>query len=166
VYRKVGESLNKGEFAKHHNAYLNDYIKFADAKALAIITINGLIIRVLFNYLTNNLVETKYFFTLISCILLLTAIFFAVLVVYPRTSAKNSKGLIFWENVSSMDKNEFLTEVRKIKEEDLLEKVIEQNYFLSVTATKKYNILRKGFWFSGIGYTGLIIAGLFWTFGG
>jgi hypothetical protein len=162
----VGEKMEKVDFAKHHNSYLNDYIKFADAKALAIITINGLIIRILFNYLTNNLVETKYFFTLISCILLLIAIFFAVLVVYPRTSAKNSKGLIFWENVSSMDKEEYLTEVMQIKEEDLLEKVIEQNYFLSKTATMKYKVLRKGFWFSGFGYVGLIIAGLFWVFGG
>lgn len=157
--------MNKGDFAKHHNSYLNDYIKFADAKALAIITINGLIIRILFNYLSNNLVETKYFFTLISCILLLVAIFFAVLVVYPRTSAKNSKGIIFWDNVSSIDKGEYVREVMNIKEEDLLERVIEQNYFLSRTATMKYKVLRKGFLFSGVGYIGLIIAGLFWVFG-
>ena len=158
--------MRKEDFAKHHNSYLNDYIKFADAKALAIITINGLIIRILFDYLTNNLVATKYFFTLISCILLVIAIFFAVLVVYPRTSAKNLKGLIFWENVSAMDKEEYLTDVKHITEEDLLEKVIEQNYFLSKTATMKYNVLRRGFWFSGLGYLGLIIAGLFWVFGG
>lgn len=162
----MGERMNKGDFAKHHNSYLNDYIKFADAKALVIITINGLVIRILFDYLTNNLVATKYFFTLISCVLLLSAIFFSVLVVYPRTSAKNSKGLIFWENVSSMDKEEYLKEVKEIKEEDLLEKVIEQNYFLSKTATMKYKVLRIGFWFSGFGYVCLIIAGLFWIFGG
>lgn len=158
--------MDKGDFAKQHNSYLNDYIKFADAKALAIITLNGLIIRILFDYLTNNLGATKYFFTLISCVLLLVAIFFAVLVVYPRTSAKNAKGLIFWENVSSMDKEEYLTELIQIKEEDLLEKVVEQNYFLSKTATMKYKVLRRGFWFSGFGYVGLTIAGLFWVFGG
>lgn len=162
----MGEKVDKGDFAKHHNSYLNDYIKFADAKAVAIITINGLIIRVLFDYLTNNLLATKYFFTLVSCILLLIAIFFAVLVVYPRTSAKNSKGLIFWENVSAMNKKEYLTEVMQIKEEDLLEKVIEQNYFLSKTATLKYKVLKKGFLFSSFGYVGLIIAGLFWIFSG
>lgn len=150
--------MEKVDFAKHHNSYLNEYIRFADAKALAIITINGLIIKILFNYLTNNLVETKYFFTLISCVLLLIAIFFAALVVYPRTSAKNSKGIIFWENVSLKDKEEYLRELKQIEEEDLLEKVIEQNYYLSVTATKKYSVLRKGFWFSGLGYFCLIIA--------
>ena len=55
--------------------------------------------------------------------------------------------------------------MRHIEEENLLEKVIEQNYYLSKTATMKYTVLRKGFWFSGLGYVGLIIAGLFWIFG-
>lgn len=158
--------MEKGDFVKHHNSYLNDYIKFADAKALAIITVNGLIISIIYKYLSNNLVETKYFFVLTSCILLFFAIFFAVLVVYPRTSAKNSNGLIFWENVSSLDKEKYMTEVLNTEEEGLLEKMIEQNYFLSKTATRKYKVLRKGFWFSGFGYACLIVAGLFWMFGG
>lgn len=58
-----------------------------------------------------------------------------------------------------------MREMRHIEEENLLEKVIEQNYYLSKTATMKYTVLRKGFWFSGLGYVGLIIAGLFWIFG-
>ncbi|KGX83132.1 Pycsar system effector family protein [Pontibacillus marinus] len=157
--------MNKEEFSKIHHTYLNDYIKFADAKALALITINGLIIRVLFSYLTNNLMETKYFFALTSCILLLIAIFLAVLVVYPRTSDKNKKGLIFWENVSNMEKDNFLSELKEIDENELLNKFNEQNYFLACTASKKYSILRKGFLFTGLGFIGLIIAGLFWIFG-
>ena len=45
--------MKKDEFIKLHQSYLSDYIKFADAKALAIITINGFILKFKLNLFLN-----------------------------------------------------------------------------------------------------------------
>lgn len=153
---------NKDDFVKHHHNYLNDYIKFADAKALGVITINGLVMKMVYDHLTNNINETKYFLLLLGFILLIIGIVFSALVVFPRTSDKQEKGLIFWENVNSFVKDEYVKEINNISEKELFDKMVEQNYFLAVTATKKYSVLRLAFLFSFLGYLLLVITGLFW----
>ena len=45
--------MKKDEYIKLHQSYLNEYIKFADAKALAIISINGFILN--FNFSKRNI---------------------------------------------------------------------------------------------------------------
>ncbi|OOR02893.1 hypothetical protein BW900_29985 [Bacillus mycoides] len=155
-------SNEKIDFIKHHHNYLNDYIKFADVKAAGLVTANGLIIRLLFSSLSNNVYETIHFFSLFGCLVLLISIIFSILVVVPRTNAKASKGLIFWENVFAMDKEEFIKEVSEISSEDLNKKLIEQNYFLAATANKKYVVLRRAFHVSFLGYILLAIAAVIW----
>ncbi|MGG1757063.1 hypothetical protein ABDI09_14680, partial [Geobacillus stearothermophilus] len=54
--------------------------------------------------------------------------------------------------------------VEEISEKELFEKLIEQNYFLAQTSSKKYSILRKAFVFSFIGYLLLVVSGIFWIF--
>lgn len=155
---------NKIGFIKHHHDYLNDYIKFADAKALGVITINGLVMKMVYDHLTNNFNETKYFLLLIGFILLALGIVFSALVVLPRTSNKEKRGLIFWDNVSSFERDDYIKEIKNISDEELFEKVVEQNYFLALTAAKKYSVLRLAFLFSFFGYSLLAISGLFWLF--
>lgn len=156
--------IDKWDFVKQHHSYLNDYIKFADAKALGVITINGLLIKLVFKYLSNDFDETKHFILLMGAVLLLLGIFFAIYVVFPRTGYSNDKGLIFWENVVAMNREEFINSVEEISEKKLFEKFIEQNYFLAQTSSKKYSILRKAFVFSFIGYLLLVVSGVFWIF--
>ncbi|KGP89950.1 hypothetical protein N780_07645 [Pontibacillus chungwhensis BH030062] len=154
--------MDKVDFAKHHNTYISDYIKFADAKSLAIVTINGLIIRVLFTNIGNISLMPVYISTLISCGLLILGVIFAARVILPRTSNKNEKGLIFWGNVSSWEKDAYVNEVIEIHEKNLLQKLIEQNYFLAKTATSKYNVLRQAFIITFIGLSGLVVSGVLW----
>ena len=39
------------------------------------------------------------------------------------------KELFFWDNINSMGEKEFIEKVKFEKEEELLEKTIQQNYF-------------------------------------
>ncbi|MBE2919861.1 hypothetical protein HPK02_13855 [Anoxybacillus flavithermus] len=156
--------IDKWDFVKQHHSYLNDYIKFADAKALGVITINGLLVKLVFKYLSNDFSETKHFLLLMGAILLLLGIFFAIYMVFPRTGYSNDQGLIFWENVVAMNRENFINSVKEISEKELFEKLIEQNYFLAQTSSKKYSILRKAFVFSFIGYLLLVVSGVFWIF--
>lgn len=153
---------NKGEFVKHHHDYLNNYIKFADAKALGVITINGLVMKMVYGYLTNNMNDTKSFILLSGFVLLIIGIVLSVLVVFPRTTNKRVSGLIFWENVNCFEKSEYIDQINSISEQKLFNKMVEQNYYLAKTVTRKYSILRKAFLFSLLGYILLIVAGLFW----
>ncbi|UXS29339.1 DUF5706 domain-containing protein [Staphylococcus delphini] len=149
--------MKKDEFIKLHQSYLSDYIKFADAKALAIITINGFILK--FNLFNIN--NTQYFFNFIGFISLVISIVLAAYVVYPRTNNKSEKGIIFWDNVNRVKEEEFLNQIKLETEETLQDKIIQQNYFLAKTASRKYKILRIIFFVSAGGYFCLLLSSIF-----
>ncbi|UXV42429.1 Pycsar system effector family protein [Staphylococcus simulans] len=149
--------MKKDEFIKLHQSYLNNYIKFAYAKALAIITINGFILK--FN--SSNINNAQYFFDFIGFISLVISIVLAAYVVYPRTNNKSEKGIIFWDNVNRVKEEEFLNQIKLETEETLQDKIIQQNYFLAKTASRKYKILRIIFFVSAGGYFCLLLSSIF-----
>lgn len=153
---------NKYDFIKHHHDYLNDYIKFADAKALGVITINGLALNMIYRQLSDSMFDIKYLLLLLAFFLISIGIILSACVLLPRTSEKNHKGIIFWENVISYKKNEYVSEIYNISERTLIDKMVEQNYFLSSTATKKYSALRKAFFCSFWGYWFIVLSIIFW----
>ncbi|HDH6812683.1 TPA: hypothetical protein PI969_002653, partial [Staphylococcus aureus] len=81
--------------------------------------------------------------------------------VYPRTNNRSEKGIIFWDNINSMGEKEFIDKVKFEKEEELLEMMIQQNYFLAKTASMKYSIIRKVFIISALGYFCLLFSSIF-----
>lgn len=87
--------MKKDEFIKLHQSYLNEYIKFADAKALAIISINGFILN--FNFSKRNIKfhNTEDIFNFTAFILLIITIILAAFAVYPRTNNRSEKELFF-----------------------------------------------------------------------
>lgn len=153
--------MKKDEFIKLHQSYLNEYIKFADAKALAIISINGFILN--FNFSKHNIKfhNTEDIFNFVAFILLIITIILAAFAVYPRTNNRSEKGIIFWDNINSMGEKEFIDKVKFEKEEELLEMMIQQNYFLAKTASMKYSIIRKVFIISALGYFCLLFSSIF-----
>ncbi|HGO3371764.1 TPA: hypothetical protein ACK00X_002348, partial [Staphylococcus aureus] len=56
---------------------------------------------------------------------------------------------------------EFIEKVKFEKEEELLEKTIQQNYFLAKTASMKYSIIRNVFIISALGYLCLLFSSIF-----
>lgn len=153
--------MKKDEFIKLHQSYLSDYIKFADAKALAIITINGFILKFNFSNININFNNTQSFFNFIGFISLVISIVLAAYVVYPRTNNKSEKGIIFWDNVNRVKEEEFLNQIKLETEETLQDKIIQQNYFLAKTASMKYAVLRKIFMISTFGYFWLLLSSVF-----
>ncbi|UTI88098.1 DUF5706 domain-containing protein [Mammaliicoccus sciuri] len=159
--------MKKDDFIKLHQSYLSDYIKFADAKALAIITINGFILKFNFSNININFNNTQSFFNFIGFISLVISIVLAAYVVYPRTNNKSEKGIIFWDNVNRVKEEEFLNQIKLETEETLQDKIIQQNYFLAKTkrggkrASRKYKILRIIFFVSAGGYFCLLLSSIF-----
>lgn len=153
--------MKKDEFIKLHQSYLSDYIKFADAKALAIITINGFILKFNFSNININFNNTQSFFNFIGFISLVISIVLAAYVVYPRTNNKSEKGIIFWDNVNRVKEEEFLNQIKLETEETLQDKIIQQNYFLAKTVSMKYAVLRKIFMISTFGYFCLLLSSVF-----
>ncbi|WP_457824480.1 hypothetical protein [Staphylococcus aureus] len=101
-------NVKKDEFINLHQNYLNDYIKFADGKALAILSINAFVLKFNFSKLNLNLNNTEMFFHFIAYILLIFTIIMSAFVIYPRTNNKSSEGIIFWDNISRMKEKEFI----------------------------------------------------------
>src|SRR5699024_11642754 len=103
--------MKKDEFIKLHQSYLSDYIKFADAKALAIITINGFILKFKFSNININFNNTQSFFNFLGFISLVISIVLAAYVVYRSTYNKSEKGIIFWYIVNRVNEEEFINKI-------------------------------------------------------
>lgn len=152
--------MEKKSFLTHQNTYLCEHIKFADIKAGASATINIAIITIIFPCVKLDLIKSVNFFRLIGIIVLVISIMISLIVMFPRTSNKNIKGIIFWGNIVQMDCNEYIEEVTNIDNDELSKRFIEQNYYLSKTCNRKYNSLKWGFISTFIGYSLLIISAI------
>lgn len=122
-------NVKKDEFIKLHQSYLNEYIKFADAKALAIISINGFILN--FNFSKRNIKfhNTEDIFNFTAFILLIITIILAAFAVYPRTNNRSEKGIIFWDNINSMGEKEFIEKVKFEKRKNYLKNDTTKLFF-------------------------------------
>lgn len=153
---------SKKEFIYSQNSYLNNYIQFADTKSAVFITINGILIGFLYTQLKSllplNLLESKQFTLTTSILLLLVSYIFLFLVIFPRRNYKNGNSIVFWEDVARhSDVTSYKLQVSGVELSEFEEIMIEQNYYLSKTATKKYKNLHLSFIFSISSYTLLVI---------
>lgn len=152
----------KDGFSLFHNQYLNSYIQFADTKAAIFISINGVILGYIFTQLKGLGVidcSNKTHLTLvISIVFIAVSYYFLCSVIFPRRKFKNGKGVIFWDEVITYNTAENYSEkVLSLTDEDLEKLMIQQNFYLSKTANKKYKALFGSFVFSFLGYISLFI---------
>ena len=151
---------NLNEFIYNHNTYLHHYISLADSKALVIITLNSVIGTFIYKNLVNSTFEIQdrtLCILLISGILLLVSYIFSLSVVFPRTSNKNGNGIIFWEDIITTSKEDYLNKV--VNTPSILDSMIEQNYYLAKKKKKKYQYLRTCFIVSFTSYAFLALYG-------
>lgn len=161
-------TMKNFDFAKHINEYLNSYIRLADTKAGVIIAlsigfitllINQNIIEFLYAEYLNTLIKMPAFYILtISLILLVLGLIFSIVVIFPRTSIKGKEGLIFWDNIKNIKKNEYIQKVLELNDKDIINCILEHNHDLAEVAGKKYRYLRLSIWIATIGLLlGLLI---------
>ena len=159
-------NLRKYDFVKHINDYLHGYIKFADTKAGVIIALSIGFITILFNQkiheplfkmckgqLFNNLL---FYLTIVTFLSIMIGLFFAISVIFPRTSPQRTKSLIFWENILEHKKEEYKTKIKELNTQEIIDSLSEHNYLVASVSNQKYKGLKVSMIFSFVG----IILGL------
>lgn len=123
---------------------VKDWIKFSDAKAVAIIGINGFILSLIFSNIEIVKLITKLFILKILLILivifLIISIFYAIVCLYPQKT-ETYKNVIYYKSISEKfnSSEDYSCEVEKlITEKSLKEQLSKQIYQISTVATKKY----------------------------
>ncbi|QSO49183.1 Pycsar system effector family protein [Alicyclobacillus mengziensis] len=141
------------DFNKNEMSYLNDYIKFADTKAGALVGLDGLMLKFDLNQFATPLTYTpSQLIGILALVILLLAIVLDVLVVFPRTGSKPRRGAIFWDNVVQFKRAaQYQSYVLGLDENELNKIMAEQNFHLAETAHRKYHVLKSAFWASAFG---------------
>lgn len=154
--------MNRTDYSRLEITYLTDNIKFADSKAAFLIGMDGLLLRAAVDYfksagikfesLLESLTLYERFFLIFGSASLIVGIMLSIAVVFPRRSSGLTRGFIFWESIARYPSaDEYTKDLMNVTEDELDRKMAEQHYYVSITATKKYKMLRRAFWASSIG---------------
>ncbi|MCP1144676.1 Pycsar system effector family protein [Lysinibacillus endophyticus] len=141
----------KTNYSNNENVYLNNSIRFADTKAAALVAVNGLVAKFVFD-LINQQDKILQIETIIGFIFLMVGIGLSVLVVFPQKANSRTKGIIYWENIIQMDLDEYINTVEEMPPKELRKQILITNYIQSKILTKKFTYLRYAFISSLIGY--------------
>lgn len=154
--------MNRTDYNRFEITYLTDNIKFADSKAGVLVAIDGLLLRAAIDYfnvtgitfesLLQSLTISERFSLIFGSACLIIGLVLSVAVVFPRRGSKAKRGFVFWESIARYPSaNEYAKELMNITEDELDKKMAEQQYYVSLTATGKYKMLRWAFWASSVG---------------
>jgi len=143
--------LNDGQkydYHKHNLVYISDYIKFADTKTGVALSLNLLLLGFLGaeskgRGITNlSILDVGMY---LSLIILLTSVFFFILILWPRFS-KNTDLYMSWGGIGSFSNSkDYIERLDSKSKEAFLKDLAIQNYELSKVAIKKYFYLKLGF---------------------
>lgn len=154
--------MNRTDYNRFEISYITDNIKFADSKAGILIGMDGLLLRaaveyfnsagITFESLLESLVLSERFFLIFGSASLIVGIILSIAVVFPRRGSGVKRGFVFWESIAQYPSAaDYTKDLMEITEEELDRKMAEQQYYVSLAATKKYNMLRRAFWASSLG---------------
>ncbi len=154
--------MNRTDYNRFEMGYLTDNIKFADSKAGVLIGMDGLLLRgaieyyksagITFETLLESFTSVGRFSVIFGSAFLILGIVLSLAVVFPRRGSGSRKGLVFWENIAKYrSADDYMDDLMKVTDDELDRKMAEQQYYVSITATKKYHMLRRAFWASSAG---------------
>lgn len=154
--------MNRTDYNRFEIAYLTDNIKFADSKAGVLIGMDGLLLRAAIDYfksagitfesLLESLASVGRFSVIFGSAFLILGIILSLAVVFPRRGPGVKRGFVFWESIAKYSSaDEYIKDVMDIADDELDRKMAEQQYYVAMTATKKYLMLRRAFWTSSMG---------------
>lgn len=130
----INQKSSQG-FGKGVNDYLNHYITVSDAKAVAFLALNFIIIQFLLkdHFFSAWGLPLQFIALAFHSLSLLTAAY----VIFPRLP-RGSKGLIFWEDIRELKTPElYETEVAGIQKERIEQEYAHQNFYISTVVHKK-----------------------------
>lgn len=148
--------MNRTDYNRFEIGYLTDNIKFADSKAGVLIGMDGLMLRAAVDFFNSAGITSDSLFAsstslghisvILGAAFLIAGIILSLAVVFPRRGSGIQRGFVFWESIAKYPSaDEYTKDVMNITEEELDRKMSQQQYFVSLTATKKYNMLRRAF---------------------
>ena len=153
------------EFLWNTHQYLNEYIRFADAKAFGVVAMNVAILGGLMSVNVGHLVQTAEWtfspdwkFTagvvcaLCAIGLLVASLLFCIMVVIPRLTPKSVRHLVFWDGVLSYPSpSDYHEAVMSNSEAALNRAVGEHIHQLSTVASKKFYAIRQAIVLAAVG---------------
>lgn len=150
--------------------YISTYITLADAKAGFTLGIaGGLLATTYLNGSKIFQINLKMwgivdFLTFAGLLCLAGAIYFSLLVVWPRTPVSKKKGFCSWVHIANYKTSEeYLKDITLANDGKMVEALYELNYDLSIVCKQKYLELSRAFrW----GLVGVIICALVLMSGG
>ena len=149
--------MNTDEFAVQVNNYVTDYIKYADAKAVACITLVSMATGVLVATSGSIIAGAKgiggilYVLALLAlCSLMVSTIctlWFALNALRPRVKSPN-KSLHSFPDIAEVKLDNLKSEMDKLSPTEIRNEVIKHNLSLSLIAKEKFeSIDRSMLWF-------------------
>ena len=161
--------MNRTDYNRFEIGYLTDNIKFADSKAGVLIGMDGLMLRaaidffksagIAFESLLESLTSVGHVSVILGSMFLIVGIILSLAVVFPRRGSGVQRGFVFWESIAKYPSaSDYTQDVINITEEDLDRTMASQQYYVSMTATKKYAMLRRAFIVSSAGALFITIA--------
>lgn len=164
----------KFDFMWNVHSYQNEYIRFADTKAIVVLgwvsAISGLMISLDRHHLLFKPKEIDWSLAVFGLLaptwmafISLTVSFIAcVFVLFPRLpksfSGKSENTLIFWDEVQSFkNASDYNRAIEAATDQDLIRKVSQHLFTLSEISRLKYQIAQ---WALGAGVVGTLFAGL------
>jgi hypothetical protein len=146
------EGFIKANYTNTQNVHLNNSIRFADTKAGALVAVNGLIGKFVFDSVSAQQDLFSKIGLTIGLILLLIGIGVSVWVVRPRTVNSKQKGIVYWENIVAMEMGEYIDSIEEMDAKEIRKQGLINNYIQSQILTKKFSLLSYAFTSSLIGY--------------
>lgn len=157
----VSTSETSFDYAKHLHSYIREYISFAEKKATFVFTVSAAVL--IFLYEKGIVISSinaqgawggKDILVMLSIVLLCSASFLAVAVVFPRFGGSR-RGLVFWEGVASFESaNEFSTAAQKMNSGELCGALLNHSYELSKVCSVKFRIVN---WAIRVGSAGVVL---------
>ncbi len=156
------ESSTRREFSYLQNGYLTNSLRFADAKAGALVAVNGLIVKFIIDFQESSLLLIEILFK-VGIFIIIVGILLALIVVFPTKKNSSEKGIIYWEHIKNLGKDKYVKSIKDGPVENFLIKSIENNYTQATILTEKFNKLSLAFLISLGGY-GAVFLGLMLMF--
>lgn len=134
----------------------DQYISATNAKAAFILALEGVVLTLVFNWLSispdaNNL-SLKCWWPVLSAIITISVfvtVLITLMVVSPNLFSPKSKSLpesiVFFGSVAQQERNEYLILVKNIKPEKMIEDLLIQVHTLAFLLSEKFKFMRRAF---------------------
>ena len=148
--KKRSDRINpevRANFPQHINTYLQEQIRLADTKAAWVFSILGVataaLSTILSKFSLSEFGTTRIIsIMVVSAVLIFLAFKHIVLVMYPRLSKGSNNGMMYFRDIITQSKEEYIQRGLGLGEDGIIKELYTQAYNLSRIVEKKFKELR------------------------